>query len=268
MDVLKLFKDSLKYPIKDWNKYYILGILFIITGLGSVYQTSKENLYLPLTQTNVSSDLVLNTVFEQQFLQAGGIYTLFALLSIIISIFIAGYALSIIRKTIDLEDEIPDFSWKKNMVDGLKVYILEIVYYLIPIIIIIIGLFTPLSVLTWIGSILTLIVSFLIPIATARLAETDKLAEAINIKKVVNKLDEIGWENYLMWILVLIGVFIIISIIMVILGFIIGLIGSIEGVILFVPATIIITELFLFGPYIQMFTSRTLGLIYIEAKNQ
>ena len=36
MNVTELIKDSLKYPISDWKKIVLLGIIIVIGGLSSL----------------------------------------------------------------------------------------------------------------------------------------------------------------------------------------------------------------------------------------
>ena len=53
----------------------------------------------------------------------------------IISIFLLGFGVSVIAKTIEGSEEIPEFDIVKNFVDGIKAVILYIIYYIIPLII-------------------------------------------------------------------------------------------------------------------------------------
>ncbi|MDR2966974.1 MAG: DUF4013 domain-containing protein [Methanobacteriaceae archaeon] len=264
MDATKLFDDALKYPTKDWNKLLILGVLLLIAGIYSVLRNFG-------------------------FLKTGDITTglitlIFSLIAIIFTLFVSGYCLNITRKTINLEEYIPEFELVKNFVDGLKVLVLGIVYMIIPIVVTVIfvifaGTFAFITqassyitnygtstipqlppfyvilsflILLLIVSIFYIIFILLLNIATAKLAETDSLAEAINMLGIFNKIGEIGWGNYAIWIIVY--------------GFISFVILIIMSIINLIPFIGIIVGLLLISPYMQMFRSRALGLLYNESK--
>jgi hypothetical protein len=265
MEVINLFKEALTYPTKDLNKVLLLGVLFVITGLVSILQV------FGLSLGNNSTASIITTIF--------------GIISIIVTLFIYGYGLNITRKTIALEAEIPDFNWAKDIVDGIKLLILEIVYYIIPVIVtlivayvtgafnyliqimsysmlygstnaipesVLVGAATSFLIVFFIGAILFIIFTLLVLIAIGKLAETGSLGAAINMKDVFNKIGEIGWGNYIVWIVVYV--------------LILFVIGIILGIIQLIPFIGIIIGLLLISPYIQMFSSRALGLIYNESK--
>jgi hypothetical protein len=195
--------------------------------------------------------------------------------------------LSITRETIGNIDDIPAFDFLNNIIDGVKVLILYIVYYIIPVIVtVILGLATgafnyiyqmipyyimygsaaasamPQELLAsvgisfllifLIGGILFLIFSLLLFVAKAVLAETKSLVAAINMLEVFKKIGEIGWGNYIIWLIIWILILVVIS-------FIAGIIGIIPFV------GVIIVSL-AFKPYMEMFSARALGLIYNESE--
>jgi len=269
MEVTELFKDALTYPTKDWNKLLIFGVFFLLTGI---------------------VDILGNFGFAVN--QLGGAITLsvFGLISLIITLFINGFGLSITRETINQQENIPEFEWVKNLIDGIKLLVLNIVYFIIPVIVTIIVAFatgainhlvkignyaisqgvtniTPTTIpqsmivesaasffiVFLIAAILFIIFGLLLLIANAKLADTDSLVEACNMIEVFNKIGEIGWANFIIWIIV----FVIIS-------FVIGFIGGLIGIIPFVGLLIVLLVVY---PFIKMFGSRALGLIYNESKN-
>lgn len=241
MEVIDLFKDALKYPTKNWRIYLILGVLFILGSLYDAYQQTIST----FTLLNWQPDLI---------------YIAFLLLYIITMIIIGGYAVSIIRKTLALEEDLPAFEWGANIIDGIKLSLLSIVYYIIPFVVtLIVGFATgafnqlaelmnhyivygslntiPHSVLNSaafsflttfiIGAILFIIFTLLLNIAIGRLAETDSLIKSMNMISIFNKIGEIGWANYIIWILVFIGILIIMGILIFIISFIIAIILTI-----------------------------------------
>lgn len=265
MEVIKLFKEALTYPTKDLNKILIFGVLFLITGIVSILQA------FGVTLGNDSVSSIISIIL--------------GIISIIATLIIYGYGLDITRKTIALESEIPDFNWAKDIVDGIKLLIVEIVYYIIPVIITVIvayvtGAFNyliqiisysmlygsanaiPQSVLSsaltsflivfFVGAILFIIFTLLVVIAIGKLAETGSLGAAINMKDIFNKIGEIGWGNYIVWMVVYVVIVFVIAIVL--------------GIIQLIPFIGIIIGLLVISPYIQMFSSRALGLIYNESK--
>jgi len=286
MEVSKLFEDSFKYPARDWNKLLIFGVIILISGFYTILDIILQ----------VSEPLSYNFVLE-------GIILMFSLLSIIFSLITLGYSLSITRKTINLEKEIPDFEWSENLSNGFKVFILEIAYLTIPFIVTLIvayltgvlnylteiasylidyGVYytisylpfldmpSNLSIVIFIGSILFIIFESLAIIASARLAETDNLNEAINIKDTINKIDEIGWTNYIIWTIAVLAIFTTLTITMSIVLIIIDLIimTIINTAASFIITLIIysIIGFLIIGPYVQMSLQRALGLLYNESK--
>lgn len=110
MQLGEIFSDALKYPFNDYTKWLILGVLFIICSLGSI-----------LTQFRVYNSILS---------------IILVIVSIIVTIIVLGYALSVLRNGIELSDEIPDFDWTNNFMDGIKYVIVSFVYFIIPSIIV------------------------------------------------------------------------------------------------------------------------------------
>jgi len=268
MEIVELFKDSLTYPTKDWNKLVIFGVLFVISNIFSILIAFGLNL--------------------GQYVGVTILALIAAIFSFVISLFISGYSLSITGKTItNVEGDIPELNLLKNFIDGIKVFVLSIVYFIIPVIVASLVAFAtgafnaitqmvpyiytygsgaasqmPQELLTtigfsfmsvfFIGGIFFLIFGLLYQIAYAVLAETESLATAINMVDVFKKIGEIGWGNYIIWIIVFI-----------LLSFVIALVNGIAGMIPFIG---FIIGLLIISPYTSMFGARALGLIYNESK--
>ena len=276
MEITKLFEDSLAYPTKDWNKLLKFGalivIMIIVSILGSFgFALSHLNVDMLMSGVNITLAIlsILSTV----------------IVLVIFGLIISGYNLNIIKNTINNVESVPELNLAKNFVDGFKVVILGIVYSIIPIIMTLIvtyatGLFNyiyqlwallvthgsidlayyPLvygvdfsfRAIAFVAVIFFIVFGLLFLIAKAILAETGSIAEAVNIVNVFKKIDEIGWGDYIVWLIlymvILIVIFIVTSFIM-----IIPLIGIIIAILILIP-------------YMNMFEARTLGLIYNESK--
>jgi len=270
MEIVELFKDSLAYPTKDWNKLLIFGAIIVILSIVDI-----------LVKLGI-------LVVQQQ----PGVISILSIISFILAValilIVSGYTLSITRKSINnVNGDVPALDLVKNIVDGIKVLILNIVYYIIPVIItFILALATnafsylyqmfsyiitygsnassamPQELLVnagfsflivfLVGGIFFLVFTLLFLVAKAVLAETESLAAAINIVDVFKKIGEISWGNYIIWL-----------ILVVIILFVISLIGGFVALIPFAGAII---ALLVVEPYVGMFFARALGLIYNESK--
>lgn len=112
MNVVDIFKDSLVYPSKNWGKLLILGLLMLIPVILAVFP-------------------VLAIAFGQ--LIGAAVLGIIALIIVLILYFIVyGYSLSVIKETIGGSEEFPEFQWVKNLIDGIKFFIVSIVYGIIP----------------------------------------------------------------------------------------------------------------------------------------
>ena len=81
MEIVELFKDSLTYPTKQWDKLLILGVLFLIMGVFAILQ---------------AFGIVLN-----QYIAADILGIISFILAVIITLIVYGYTLSIVRKTVN-----------------------------------------------------------------------------------------------------------------------------------------------------------------------
>lgn len=305
MNTKKLFKDSLSYPIQDIDKLLTLGVLFFFDAILSL---------LPSIAMALNQNLATQTL-----------YFFSNIVGIIIIIIAGGYLLDIIKNTIEdtptiisdnnssnistnISDnnstnistnnsndiannilidskKIPSINIFKNLVGGIKVGIVSIIYYIIPITLTIIiayinGTFNFITKLLYsymyfspeiiandllsfdLGNILlTLIItvilftlmSLILSIAIARLANTNSIKSALNIKKIFSDISKIDWLSYIVYYIV----FVLILCIILIISLIISVIPFLGFILLFL----------LVIPFIIMFFGRTIGLIYKKSNN-
>jgi len=261
MNFGETLKDSLSYPLSDWKKLLMLGILMILT--------------------------VLVTIFHE-FGDLKNLTALTALLimSFIVLLIISGYGFRIIKSSLTGSNELPKFdAWLGMLKNGVKILIVGIVY-LIPLMIFtlifyealfmytITGILwgTPLGILTVILE--DLIKSFLhgrlyhvlavkgfplivvmvyyfiiIPIyyvAIANMANNDgKLRTAFNLGEILKKIRNIGFKKISIFYLLIIPLLIL------------SWLKPLNIVYMILGALII-------SPYIRIFISRFAGLIYID----
>lgn len=108
MDISDILKDSIKYPFSDIKTLLIIGVFFVVMSLCESAGALVDN---------------------------GAVGLIGAIAAFIISIFVMGYSLDIIRFGIDLEDDMPVLDFVKNFKNGVKLILVSIIYYIIPIII-------------------------------------------------------------------------------------------------------------------------------------
>lgn len=254
MKFSNLFKDSLKYPTKNLQILIILGIIIIFANLKSIYEVFVGN---PNQYLIVSCGII----------------------DLILGFIISGYALSIIKDTIKGLNIIPKFKWKNNFIMGIKYFILNIIYAIIPTIIVLLILFVTgffdfvpslisyyqmgnaditislaqnssylFLIISIVAAILFIIFGILCTIAECRLAINGSIYDGLKIKEIINDLSNIGWGNFIVW-----------GIILLIILFIISIIYSFVA---YIPIIGFFISLLLISPFMVMFIARATGLMY------
>lgn len=238
MEIGEIISDAAMYPINNVKAlviYVVLGIIaflaLIITGVGLV------------------------GAGEATGLLSGGLGIL-GIIGIIIAIaifaLIAGYMLDVVKIAINREDSAPEIDPVRQIINGIKLFILAIIYMIIPIIIMAILSAINETLGLILGFILLIAFSILLVIAQCRFAKTESLGEALNIGEVINDLKEIGIVKVLA-IIIIIG---IISYVLSAIATGIGNFSEIIGAILSGIVTI----------YTTFLQSRAYGLLYSDAE--
>ena len=152
----------------------------------------------------------------------------------------------------------------RNLVNGIKTFIIGIVYFIIPIIIVVIlamitgvigaGLDQVVAALG-VTAIIAIIVFILFAIfelvALARFADTEELGAALDIGAVFEDVKKIG--------LLKIIAFVILAFIIIVIAMIISSILAV------IPYIGLILSLLIMGAFIALFYYKALGLLYAEA---
>lgn len=238
MNVVDIISDSIRYPFSDITKFLIVAVIALLAGLSSL-----------------SEPLGINNFF---------LVMIFAIISIIFSLILSGYGLDIIRNGIVGSDEIPAVDFMKNLIDGIKVLIISLVYFLIPIIIsLIVFMFfgvigtglNHIGAATIVAVVIAVIafIAFAIfeIIAIARFAKTGEFGDAFALGEVIEDVRRIGIGNIILFLII----FFVIAIIVLIVSVFIALIPFIG---------IAIAQL-LVGGFIELFYNRGIGLLYSQA---
>ena len=267
MNVREIIMDAIKYPISDTRKFLIFCVLIILMSL--------------------------STVIPSYGIKDGTVSIILTLVTLIVSFIVLGYSVEVIKGGTEGEATLPDFDYVKHFVMGVKALILEIIYFIIPAILVIIvasatGLFSSFTKIVYISIdamanntsnmtkimaavpqstmntftnslTITLIVAIILFIifslmsftGLVRFAKTGSGTEGLRFREILKDMSKIGF-------LKIIVTLIVIYIIALALSFVIGLIGLIPYIGVFI-------SIFVGVPFIILFLYRAIGLLYAEA---
>ena len=187
-----------------------------------------------------------------------------------------GYYSRIIKSTLTGLDEVPDFEGIEELfVDGIKIFIICIIYSIIPLIFYAFSVIFARSetvtsatttssifssylpgltgiplVFLILAVILTLIISIFAYIGLANMIYHDnEIGAALRYSEILDIIATIGWRNYILW-------WIVLTLIIIVAGFIISIVG---GILLYFILGILV--LLLGYSYLIIFQARSIALI-------
>lgn len=254
MEISEIIEDAFKYPLADFKKFLILGIPNLVIAIFATLFISQGAGLSSLG--DVSEEALLSSPLFSTFIVT---FLLFVLISIICSIMMSGIGLSVIRQTIQLSDVMPDIQPVKNFIDGIKSFIVSIVYVIVPVLVYIIIVSSAASLLGDNGAVIVFIIlilfiiamifiGILLTVAYSRLAETNSISKAWDVTEVYETAKQIG-------ILKIFGVIVICNVLL-------GVLSLIGVFINIIPIIGTIIVLYLLYTYTQLVTYRAYGLLY------
>lgn len=120
MEIMDIIKESFIFPSKDLAKlavYIVLSLVTVFLGvIGGV-----------LFFVGIMSEVLFTFI---------GFIILIA--AFIVGFIVMGYQITIIKSGIDGDESAPQFIWKENLITGIKYLIVNIVYFIIPAIVVLI----------------------------------------------------------------------------------------------------------------------------------
>lgn len=120
MEIMEIIKEAMIFPSQELSKlaiYIALSVVAVlIAALGLVF-------------------IVLGLADNMLWAILG---ILIFILALCVSFIVSGYLISILKSGIDHSESAPDFVWKENLITGIKYLIVNIVYFIIPAIIVLI----------------------------------------------------------------------------------------------------------------------------------
>ena len=235
MEIIEILTDSLSYPLQNIKAliiYLVLGIIF-----GVVF--------------GVAVGILAASFATQNILAAIGAGVLGFIVILLIGFVILGYQLDIIKFGIDRRNDAPEIDFVRQFINGFKLFVVNFVYLLIPVIISsILAIFLQNWISIIINFIVGLIFGFALMMGECRLAKTGDMMHALSVGGAISDIGKIGIVKVIILI-------VLVAVIVLVLFFIAGLISKVNstfgGIILGI-----------FGVYAAFFTGRAIGLLYSE----
>jgi hypothetical protein len=238
--ILDIYKDALEYSAQDWIKLVILGVMCLFSFL-----------LIPAFLITGYNYRVINTA---------------------------------VHGIINGRDSLPEFDDLVSMfVDGIKVVIVEILYMIVPIIIFFVFALissqltgAASSAVMIIGCLITFIVvvaaCLMSQMALCHMAYNDgAFSKAFALSEIKEAIDEIGWFECIATYLGLIIITLVISfVVTAIIGLIFAAFGISGAALGADPSGVFVlgafinsaVAMFIVGPYLSIFNSRSVGLLY------
>ena len=256
MQIGEIITDSLKYPLSNWKKFLILGIILVFSNI-----------------LTIGINLGLKSFTE---------IILLGIIGLLIGILVDGYIFKILKSTLEGIDELPDFNaWFEMFINGIKMFIVRIVYAIPAILIAVyallsfgpalmnlilhpsstpsdadINIFLNISVLILIASLYLIIITPIMYMAMANMANsTGKLGAAFGLGGIFNKIGNIGWGNLIVWYIAVGFIYLALTLV----GSFITTFG-ISKLTQPIIGSLILSLIVI--PYIYMFLYRSVALVY------
>lgn len=235
MELGEILSDALVYPfhnIKALVIYVILGIILGIAVGGTV------------------AGIVVG-VAAKNVLAVVGSGIIGIIVALVIGFLITGYELDIMKYGIERDPGSPGIDFVRQFLNGVKFFVVYLVYMIIPIII---GAILAVIFQHWLSGIITAIVSIIFSLALVmghcRLAKTDDLGYALSIGEAIGDISRVGIVKLILFIIL---IFIISFVLFFIVATILKWNNTVGGILMGI-----------LGVYITFFVGRATGLLYSD----
>lgn len=238
MNVGGIISDAVAYPFHNIKALLLYIVLSVIAAL--------------IAGASIISIVVAFSTKGLGGIAFAGLGIAEVLIFVLVLFLIQGYALDIIKFGIERRDDGPGIDIIRQIANAIKLVIVDVVYYIVPVIITaILALFLRDWLITIIGIILFIVFALANFMAKCRLAKTDNLGDALAIGEAIGDISKVGIGK-------LLAVVILVAIILIIIAFIIALLASLNttlgSIILGIAAV-----------YFVFFYNRAIGLLYSDA---
>ena len=235
MELGEIISDALVYPFHNIKALVIYLILGIILGLA-------------LGGTVVA--IIAGATFDNM-LAAFGTGIIGIIISLVLYFLISGYQVDIIKYGIDRSASAPSIDFVRQFFNGIKLFVTQIIYMIVPIII---AAILAIVFQSWLAQIIILIVAIIfglaLMMAQCRLAKTEELGSALAIGEAIGDISRVGLLKLILLIIVLV---IIIAVLYFIVGLIMAWNTTVGGILMGI-----------LGVYVTFFCGRAIGLLYSD----
>ncbi|MCL7385778.1 MAG: DUF4013 domain-containing protein [Thaumarchaeota archaeon] len=135
----------------------------------------------------------------------------------IVNFIVSGYFARVVRESPRSDAPPPLENYGELWINGAKIFVAMLVYMIVPIGLMaagavssVLGAFMPLRGLGVLGTIMTvagIILAFIILIiaimAITHMAKTGKLGDAFDFNRILSVIKNVGWSNYILWVIVI-----------------------------------------------------------------
>ena len=233
MELMEIISDALVYPfhnIKALIIYLILGIILGIVWVGSMGAAAAS-----AAASNLAA--------------AMGSAIIGFIVAVVISFAISGYQLDIVKYGIDRSFDAPGLDFVRQFFNGFKLTIVQLVYFIIPIII---SAILAIIFQHWLAMVIEFILFVIFGLAAimaqCRLAKTEDMGHALAIGDAIGDLSRVGILKVLAFLVI---IFLIAFLLFIIGGFLARWNSTGGGI--FLGAL---------GIYLVFFSARATGLLY------
>lgn len=235
MELGEILSDALSYPFQNIKALVIYAILGIILGIAIAGTLGG-------IMVGMAADNVLAV------LGSGVIGIVIALL---IGFIITGYELDIIKYGIERDYGAPGIDFIRQFFNGVKFFVVNLVYMIIPIII---SAILAVIFQHWLSGLLTAIISiifaFALMMGQCRLAKTEDLSYALSIGEAIGDISKVGIVKVVLFVVLM---FVISFVLLLIVGLINQWNATVGGILLGI-----------LGVYLVFFNGRATGLLYSD----
>jgi hypothetical protein len=235
MELGEIFSDALSYPLQNIKALVIYVILGIILGIA----------------IGGTLAAVMAGIAAENFLAVLGSGIIGIIIAVLIGFVISGYELDIVKYGIERDPGAPGIDIVGQFINGVKYFVVGIVYMIIPIII---SSILAIIFQHWLSMIISIVVGIIFALAMimgeCRLAKTGDIGYALSIGEAIGDISRVGFVKVVLFIIIL---FIITFILALIVGAINQWNTTIGGILMGI-----------LGVYITFFSARATGLLYSD----
>ena len=235
MELGEIISDALSYPLQNIKALVVYMILGIILGIAIAGTVGG----------------IMAGAMAKNALAIIGSGIIGIIIALFISFIITGYQLDIIKYGIERDNGAPGIDFIRQFFNGVKYFVVNIVYMIVPIIIAAI-----LAVIFqhWLSGLLTVIISiifaFALMMGQCRLAKTEDLGYALAIGEAIGDISRVGIGKVVLFVIIM---FVISFVLLMIVGLINQWNTTVGGILLGI-----------LGVYLVFFNGRATGLLYSD----